>query len=89
MPLESIENIKDILDLAISVFALLALLFFIGLMYKIYQFCVGAIEIFKFFMAYRTSLREIMIQIERFCRRYANIADSEVSDEKEKSVTPR
>ena len=83
MPLESIENIKAILDLAISVFALLALLFFIGLMYKIYQVCVGAIEVFKFFMAYRSSLRELMIQIERFCRRYTNIVDAETSDEKE------
>ena len=83
MPLESIENIQPIIDFAVSILALLALLFFIGLMYKVYQVCVGAIEVFKFFMTYRSDLRELMIQFERFCRRYANGADSEISDEKE------
>ena len=83
MPLEFYEDIKVIIDLAISVFALLALILFIGLMYKIYQVCVGAIEVFKFFIAYRSSLRELMIQIERFCRRYTNIVDAETSEKKE------
>ena len=83
MPLESIGNIQPIIDFAVSVFALLALILFILLMYKIYQVCVGAIEVFKFFTVYQNAIRELMIQVERFCRRYANIVDSETSAEKE------
>ena len=86
MPLESIENIQPLIDFILSVLALIALLFFIGLMYKLYQVCVGAIEVFKFFVTYRTAIRELMIQMERFCRRYSNIADGspdETSNEHE------
>ena len=81
MLLEFIENIRSLIDFAVSVLALLALILFIGLMYKIYQFYVGAIAFFKFFIFYRSAVRELMIQFERFCRRYANIGDGEASPE--------
>ena len=64
MPLESIEDLKPIIDFAVSVCALLALILFMLLMYKIYQFCVGAIAFFKFFIFYRSAVRELMIQRE-------------------------
>lgn len=79
MPLESYENLQRIIDLAVSVLSLIALIFVIALMFKIWDVCVKALEVFNFFTLYRSAIRELMIQIERFCRRYANIADSENS----------
>lgn len=81
MPLESIEALKPIIDFAVSVCALFAFILFMLLMYKTYQFCVGAIAFFKFFIFYRGAIRELMIQFEQFCRRYANMVDGEASGE--------
>lgn len=63
MPLESIEALKPIIDFAVSVCALFAFILFMLLMYKTYQFCVGAIAFFKFFIFYRGVIRELMINL--------------------------
>ena len=71
---DALENIHLIGDFAISVFTLIALIYLMRLMYKIYQVCVRIPQLFNY-----TTLRESIIQIERFCQRYANIGDSEMS----------
>ncbi|MYA56907.1 hypothetical protein F4X88_11460 [Candidatus Poribacteria bacterium] len=67
-------HLKLIVDIAVSVFVLVALIFLMGFMCKIYQLCSRILHLFNY-----TTLREMITQIERFCRRYANIVNSETS----------
>ena len=43
MPFEFFEDIKPIIDFAVSVFALVALIFFLALMFKVWDVCVKLI----------------------------------------------
>lgn len=72
MPFEFFEDIKPIIDFAISVLALVALIFFIALMFKVWEVCVKLIAFFNFFTLHQSAIREMISQIERFCRKYAN-----------------
>lgn len=73
MPLEFYENIQILLDIAIFVLTLIALLFLILLLSKLYQVCAKVLRLLNAFTW--VSLRQTITQIERFCRRYAEIID--------------
>lgn len=72
MPFEIFEDITPIIDFAVSVFGLVALIFFIALMFKVWDVCVKLITFFNFFTQHQSAIREMISQIERFCRKYAN-----------------
>lgn len=70
MPL---ENIQFLIDVAISVLTLIALLFLILLLSKLYQVCAKVLRLLNAFTW--VSLRQTIAQVERFCRKYAEIID--------------
>lgn len=70
--LEFFEDISPIIYILLTLLALVSLLFFLLLLWRLWCISGMFLKMFNDWRFRGTNIRETMVQIQRFCRKYAD-----------------